>query len=75
MESEEHYVCHGAVSYEITGRYHCLFKKGFGPVCKVTEYEDQQCLGLSLLELERHKGMLKDNKAIQAHQQQIITTF
>ena len=31
VESEEHYVCHCSVFYEIRGRYHCLFKQGFGP--------------------------------------------
>ena len=54
LESEEHYVCHSSVSYEIRGRYHCLFKQGSGPVCKITGY-DQQRLGLFLLELERHR--------------------
>ena len=54
LESEEHYVCHSRVSYEIRGGYHCLFKQGSGPVCKVMGY-DQQRLGLFLLELERHR--------------------
>ena len=40
MESEEHYVCHCAVFYEIRGTYHCLFKQVFGPLCKVMEFED-----------------------------------
>ena len=26
--------------HEIRGRYHCLFKKGFGPLHKVMEYEE-----------------------------------
>ena len=43
VESEEHYVCHCSVFYEIRGRYHCLFKQGFGPIRKVIEYEDQRC--------------------------------
>ena len=47
VESEEHYACHCRVFYEIRGRYHCVFKQGFGPLCKVMEYEYQQCLGLS----------------------------
>ena len=34
VESEEHYVCHCSVFYEIRGRYHCLFKQGFGPLRK-----------------------------------------
>ena len=51
VESKEHYVCHCSVFYEIRGRYHCLFKQGFGPLRKVKEYEDQRCQGLFLLEL------------------------
>ena len=27
--------CHCSVFYEIRRRYHCLFKQGFGPLCKV----------------------------------------
>ena len=58
-------------------RYHCPFKQGFGPLRKVMEYEDQRCLGLFLLELERHKEkLLKDNStATQAQPQRTITTF
>ena len=37
VESEEHYVCHYHVFYVIRGRYHCLFKQGFGPLHKVME--------------------------------------
>ena len=58
VDSETRYVCHCSVLYEIRGRYHCLFKQGFGPPHKVMEYKDQQCLGLFLLELKRHKGKL-----------------
>ena len=58
VESEEHYVCHCSVFYEIRGRYHCLFKQGFGPLRKVMEYEDQWCLELFLLELNRHRNKL-----------------
>ena len=77
MESEEHYVCHCSVFYEIRGRYHCLFKQGFGPLCKVIEYEDEWCLGIFLLELKRHREkLLKDNSTTtQAHPQRTITTF
>ena len=34
-----HCACHCSVFYEIKGRYRCLFKKGFGSVHKVMEYE------------------------------------
>ena len=51
MEFEEDYVYHCVVFYKTRGRYHCLFKQGFGPH-KVMEYEDQRCLGLFLLELK-----------------------
>ena len=75
LESKEHYVCHRSVFYEIRGRYHCLFKQGFGPLSKVIEYEDQRCLGLFLLELKRHREKLLKNTATQAHPQRTITTF
>ena len=75
MESEEHYVCHCSVFYQIRGRYHCRFKQGFGPLRKVMEYEDQRCLGLFLLELKRHREKLLKNTATQAHPQRTITTF
>ena len=56
-------------------RYHYLFKQSFGPLCKVMEYEDQQCLLLFLLELKRHREkLLKDNNtATQVHPQRTIT--
>lgn len=53
-ETELHYICHCTVYYEIRGRFHCLFKEGFGPLSRVMSYEDQRCLGLYLLELHRH---------------------
>ena len=40
VESEEFYVYHCTVVYEIRGRYQCLFNLGFSPLCKVIEYED-----------------------------------
>lgn len=62
-ETEEHYICRCTVYYEIRGRYHCLFREGFGPLRKVMEYEDQRCLGLFLLELRRHReGLLRDRR-------------
>ena len=59
------------------GRYHCLFKQGFGPLRKVMEYEDQRRLRLFLLELKRHREkLLKDNNtAKEAHLQRTLTTF
>ena len=62
--------------HEIRGRYHCLFKQGFGPLRKVIEYEDQQCLGLFLLELKGYREeLLKDNNiATQAYQLRTITS-
>ena len=76
VESEEHYVCHCSVFYEIRGRYHCLFKQGFGPLRKVMEYEDQQRLGLFLLELKRHREkLLKNTTTLTPPQRTIITFF
>ena len=65
----------GKVVEEYKGRYHCLFKQGFGPLRKVMEIEDQRCLGLFLLELNRHREKLLNNTATQAHPQRTITTF
>ncbi len=77
VESEEHYVCHCSVFYEIRGRYHCLFQNGFGPLPTIMEYKDQRCLGLFLLELKRHREKLLkvDNTATTTHQQRTITNF
>lgn len=55
VESEEHYICRCPVFYEIRGRYHCLFRDGFGPLSRVIDYPDQRCLGLFLLEIRRHR--------------------
>ena len=51
--------------------------QGFGPLCKIMEYEDQRSLRLFLLELKIHREKLsKDNNtATQAHPQRTITTF
>ena len=70
VESKEHYVCHCSVFYEIRGR-------GFGPLRKVMEYEDQRCLRFILLELNRHREKVLNDKntTTQAHPQRIITTF
>ena len=37
----------------MTLRYCCLSNQGFGPICKVMEYEGQQCLGQFLLQFKR----------------------
>ncbi|MCO5607117.1 hypothetical protein L7F22_061309 [Adiantum nelumboides] len=34
-ETELHYICHCTVYYEIRGRFHCLFREGFGPFSRV----------------------------------------
>ena len=77
VQLEEHYVCHGAISYEIGRRYHWLFEQGFGPVCKVMGYKDQLCLQLFLLELKRYRQkLLKENSTTTiAHQQRPTMTF
>lgn len=46
-ETELHYICHCPVYYEIRGRFHCLFREGFGPFSRVMRYQDQRCLGHS----------------------------
>ena len=53
------------IIYAIKGRDHHLFNQGFGLVCKVMEFENQQCLGLFLLELNIHKEKLL--RTIQPH--------
>ena len=60
--------------YEIKGKYHCFFK-GFGPLLKVMEYEDEWCLVLFLLELETQEMLLKGNNTATEHQQRKISTF
>ena len=56
-----HHICRCLVYYEIRGRFHCLFRDGFGPLTKVMNYTDQRCLGLFLLELGRHReSLLRD---------------
>ena len=76
LKSKEHYVCHYSVFYEIRGRYHYLFKQGFGSLCKVMEYENQLFSRLFLLELKRHtEKLLKNRTSTEAHQPRTITTF
>ena len=57
-ETEFHHLCRCRVYYEIRGRFHCLFKEGFGPLARVMKFEDQRCLGLFLLELRKHRENL-----------------
>lgn len=54
-ETEEHHICRCTAFYEIRGRFHCLFKEGFGPLSKVMEYCDQRCLGLFLVEIKKYR--------------------
>ena len=72
-ETELHYTCHCPVYYEIRGRFHCLFREGFGSLARVMRYEDQRCLGLFLLELRRHRESLMRGEISQS--QRRITDF
>ena len=74
-EIELHYVCHCTVYYEIRGRFHCLFKEGFGPLDRVMKYEDQRCLGLYLLEIHRHRNTLLRRQRARQNQRQIKDFF
>ena len=74
-ETELHYVCHCTVYYEIRGRFHCLFKEGFGPLDRVMKYEDQRCLGLYLLEIHRHRNTLLRRQRARQNQRQINDFF
>ena len=47
---------HCNVFYWIREIYHCIFGEGFGPLCKVMQYEDQWLLGLIFLEIKTHKS-------------------
>eukprot|EP00249_Psilotum_nudum_P001957 c14736_g1_i1 orf=2-418(-) len=55
---EKHYVCQCTVYYDIRGRYHCLFREGFGPLRRIMQYEDQRCLGSFLSELRRRRAAI-----------------
>ena len=57
--SDEHYVCNCVLFSDITGRYYCLFNQGTDPLRKVTEYKDQERLGLFLIELKRYKQVVE----------------
>ena len=56
--------CHCIVFYEISGRYHYLFKQDFGSL-QVMEYEDQRCSRLFLPELKRHRNCWKTTIQLQ----------
>ena len=62
VEFEEQYVCYYSVFYEISGRYHCLFKQGVHPQCKVMEYEDQWCLELFFAGTPETQGKVFDGQ-------------
>ena len=74
-ETEMHHICRCPVYYEIRGRFHCLFRDGFGPLTKVMNYTDQRCLGLFLLELRRHRESLLRRPNKEDHSQKKITDF
>ena len=74
-ETELHHICHCPVYYEIRGRFHCLFREGFGPLARVMRYQDQRCLGLFLLELRRHREGLLRRSDSGRHSQREITDF
>lgn len=74
-ETELHYICHCTVYYEIRGRFHCLFREGFGPLDRVMQYQDQRCLGLYLLELNRHRDNLMRRQRARQSQRQITDFF
>ena len=74
-ETELHYICHCTVYYEIRGRFHCLFREGFGPFSRVMSYEDQRCLGLYLLELHRYRDTLLGRARERQSQRQITDFF
>lgn len=74
-ETELHYICHCTVYYEIRGRFHCLFREGFGPLDRVMQYQDQRCLGMYLLELNRHRDNLMRRQRARQSQRQITDFF
>ena len=74
-ETELHYICHCTVYYEIQGRFHCVFREGFGPLDRVMRYQDQKCLGLYLLELHRHRDSLLRRHGVRQSQRQITDFF
>ena len=75
-ETELHFIYHCPVYYEIRGRYHCLFRDGFGPLSKVMSFPDQRCLGLYLLEARKYReSILRRSKDTQQTQRQITQFF
>ena len=76
-ETEFHYICRCTAYYEIRGRFHCLFREGFGPLSRVMRFYDQRCLGLYLMEIQRHRaGLLRERGLhLERHTQRQITDF
>ena len=68
-----------SVLLEIIGRYHSLFKPGFGPLNKAMEHKNQQYLRVRTIhattqEISKEVGEGNNAKA-KAHQHRTITTF
>ena len=55
IESEEHFAFRCPIYYAIRGRYHCLFRDGFGPLPHILQFPDQRCLAAFLHEITRHR--------------------
>ena len=70
-----HHICCCPVYYEIRGRFHCLFREGFGPLAMVMNYTDQRCLGLLLLEIRRFRDGLLKKPHHKGNTQKEITNF
>ena len=58
----------------IKGRYHCLFKQGFGPLHKLMEYKGQWYLALFFLELNYIHGIhrLYENYSIDLNRKSVV---
>ena len=74
-ETEMHHIYCCPVYYEIRGRFHCLFREGFGPQARVMNYTDQRCLGLFLLEIRRFRDSLLKRSHHKGNTQKEITNF
>ena len=74
-ETERHHIFCCPVYYKIRGRFHCLFREGFGPLSRVMNYKDQKCLGLFLLEIRRFRDGLVKRLHHRGNTQREITNF
>ena len=75
-KTEMHLICSAApIFYEIKKQFHCLFREGFGPLARVMNYTDQQCLGLFLLEIHRFRDSLLKKPHHKGNTQKEITNF